>query len=182
MADRELMLFGTQQIGDDGHLQVGGCDTVELSDEFGTPLSTINTSVYLLGKLAATLCETVGLQRAAERSGLADSMKQVGIQRTVPSIVGLMLFWLLMCVAVMASFRVLGLADVSLAMEGVVTFIPKILIAMMVVVIGLLVASFKADDPVDALRGGLDQVDELRGRLRIERTETVLDQLEEKTT
>jgi len=32
------MLFGTQQIGDDGHLKVGGCDVVELADEFGTPL------------------------------------------------------------------------------------------------------------------------------------------------
>ena len=97
---------------------------------------------HFLGKLAAALCETVGLQRAAERSGLAESMKQVGIQRSVPSIVGLILFWLLMCVAVMASFNVLGLTGVSVAMAGVVDFIPKILIAMMVVVIGLLVASF----------------------------------------
>jgi len=38
MPGRELMLFGTQQIGDDGHLKVGGCDVVELADEFGTPL------------------------------------------------------------------------------------------------------------------------------------------------
>ncbi len=96
----------------------------------------------LLAKLATALCETIGLQRAADRSGLADSMKQVGIQRSVPSIVGLILFWLLMCVAMMASFRVLGLTDVSVAMEGVVGFIPRILVAMVVVVIGLLVASF----------------------------------------
>ncbi len=32
------MLSGTQRVGDDGHLKVGGCDTVELADEFGTPL------------------------------------------------------------------------------------------------------------------------------------------------
>jgi len=38
MPDRELMLFGTQRIRDDGHLEVGGCDTVELANEFGTPL------------------------------------------------------------------------------------------------------------------------------------------------
>jgi hypothetical protein len=50
---------------------------------------------HFLGKLAATLCEKVGLQRAAERSGLAESMKQVGIQRSVPSIVGLILFMLI---------------------------------------------------------------------------------------
>jgi len=32
------MLFGTQRLNDEGHLEVGGCDTVELADEFGTPL------------------------------------------------------------------------------------------------------------------------------------------------
>jgi len=32
------MLLGTQRINSDGHLEVGGCDTVELSRRFGTPL------------------------------------------------------------------------------------------------------------------------------------------------
>ncbi len=38
MPDGELMLLGTQRVNDDGHLEVGGCDTVALSNEFGTPL------------------------------------------------------------------------------------------------------------------------------------------------
>ena len=38
MPDGELMLLGTQRVNDDGHLEVGGCDTVELVEEFGTPL------------------------------------------------------------------------------------------------------------------------------------------------
>ncbi len=42
MPDRELMLFGTQQVRDDGHLEVGGCDTVALANEFGTPLYVID--------------------------------------------------------------------------------------------------------------------------------------------
>jgi diaminopimelate decarboxylase len=32
------MLLGTQRINSDGHLEVGGCDTVELARRFGTPL------------------------------------------------------------------------------------------------------------------------------------------------
>jgi len=31
------MLFGTQRVND-GHLEIGGCDTIELAKEFGTPL------------------------------------------------------------------------------------------------------------------------------------------------
>jgi len=32
------MLLGTQRINERGHLEVGGCDTVELAREYGTPL------------------------------------------------------------------------------------------------------------------------------------------------
>ena len=96
----------------------------------------------LLAHVVTMLCQTIGLQTAAERSGLAASMQQVGIVRSVPSIVGVVFFWLLFSVAIMAAFKVLGLAAVSEAMMGVVNFIPKILLAMVVVVIGLLAASF----------------------------------------
>lgn len=32
------MLLGTQRVNEYGHLEIGGCDTVELAREFGTPL------------------------------------------------------------------------------------------------------------------------------------------------
>ena len=32
------MLFGTSRINDIGHLEIGGCDTVDLAKKFGTPL------------------------------------------------------------------------------------------------------------------------------------------------
>ena len=33
-----MYLHGTSQINDAGHLEIGGCDTVELAQQFGTPL------------------------------------------------------------------------------------------------------------------------------------------------
>lgn len=33
-----VFLLGTQRVNDAGHLEIGGCDTVELANEFGTPL------------------------------------------------------------------------------------------------------------------------------------------------
>jgi diaminopimelate decarboxylase len=33
-----MYLHGTSQINDKGHLQIGGCDTTELVQRFGTPL------------------------------------------------------------------------------------------------------------------------------------------------
>ena len=101
---------------------------------------------YVLARWVAGLItvvsEKIGLQTAAEKSGLAKSMRDVGIQRPVPAIVGVLTFWLLMCVFVTAAFNILGLQSVSNAMGEVVNYIPRLLVATVVVVIGLLAATF----------------------------------------
>jgi hypothetical protein len=96
----------------------------------------------LIGRLVTLLCEKVGLQRAAEHSGLAQSMQHMGIKRNVSGVVGTIVFWLLMCVFLMAAFNILELPELSAAMGTVVHYIPKLLVATVVVVVGLLIASF----------------------------------------
>jgi hypothetical protein len=95
-----------------------------------------------VARLVTTLAEKVGLQTAADRSGLAASMSHMNIKRNVPAIVGVIVFWLLMCVFLMAGFNILGLDSVTAAMQKIVNYIPHLLVATVVVVIGLLVATF----------------------------------------
>jgi hypothetical protein len=95
-----------------------------------------------LASVAVRLAESLGLQTAAERSGLADSMQHMGIKRNTPSIVGTVVFWLLMLVFVMAAFQALNLPQVSLATAKVVSIIPNLLVATVVIVAGLLIAAF----------------------------------------
>jgi len=95
-----------------------------------------------VGSFIAVVSEKIGLQTAADKSGLAKSMHDVGIRRPLPAIVGGIVFWLLMCVFVMAAFNILGLDSVSAAMGEVVNYIPRLLVATVVVVIGLLAATF----------------------------------------
>jgi len=96
----------------------------------------------ILDRAVTALADSIGLQTAAERSGLAGSMKQVGIKRNVPWIVGRIVFWLTMCVFLTASFNILQFTTLSAAMEQVVEWIPKLLVATVVVVVGLLIATF----------------------------------------
>ncbi len=95
-----------------------------------------------VARMVSTLAEKIGLQTAADRSGLAASMSHMGIKRNVPAIVGAIMFWLLLCVFLMAGFNILGLDSVTAAMENIVGYIPRLLVATVVVVIGLLVAQF----------------------------------------
>lgn len=96
----------------------------------------------IAGRVITALSEKVGLETAADRSGLASSMRQVGITQKVSWIFGQLVFWLLMCVFLTAGFNILGLQTVSAAMEQIVAYIPNLLVAAVVVVIGLLVATF----------------------------------------
>lgn len=114
--------------------------------------------------LVSMVSEKIGLQTAAEKSGLAKSMHDVGIHRPVPGIVGGIVFWLLMCVFVMAAFNILGLQSVSDAMGEVVNYIPRLLVATVVVVVGLLAATFiRGVVATSADRVGLSYAEYLAG-------------------
>ena len=108
--------------------------------------------------------EKIGLQTAAEKSGLAKSMNDVGIRRQLPTIVGGLVFWLLMCVFTMAAFNILGLQSISDAMGEVVNYIPRLLVATVVVVVGLLAATFiRGVVATSADRVGLSYAEYLAG-------------------
>lgn len=95
-----------------------------------------------VAKAIEALCNRIGLENAAERSGLVESMKKVGITKTLSAIVGQICFWLLMCVVLMATFNILDLPSVSATMQTLVNYIPNLLAATAIVVIGLLIANF----------------------------------------
>ena len=95
-----------------------------------------------IARLVTTLCDKLGLQQAAERSGLAGSMSRMGIRKNFPTIISTLAFWLLMCVFLMASFKIADIDPLTNAMGSVVSFIPNLLVATVVVVVGLLIAGF----------------------------------------
>lgn len=101
---------------------------------------------YIVARLVSHAITTVsarlGLQRAAESGGLEQSMRQVGIEKTLPQIVGVIVFWLLLGVFAVAAFDILDLPALTGAMEKVIAYIPKLLVATFVVVLGLLLAAF----------------------------------------
>jgi small-conductance mechanosensitive channel len=96
----------------------------------------------LVAKLVTTLGEKINLQYAAERGGLVDSLKQIGVKRSVPAIFGTVVFWTLIVLFVMSAAKALGFDELSEAMNEVFVYMPNVLAALVIVVIGLLAASF----------------------------------------
>jgi len=96
----------------------------------------------IVARVVTVLCERAGLQKAAERSGLWESMTHMNIKRNVPAIVSTIVFWGLMLVFLMAGFNILKITSVSDSISQVVAYIPNLLVATVMVVVGLLVAGF----------------------------------------
>lgn len=96
----------------------------------------------LVARFVTAMSDKLGLQRAADRSGLAASMKNGGIERSISQIVGVIVFWLLMCVFLVASFDILDLPGMTKAIQDVVAYIPKVLVATVLIVVGLLLSAF----------------------------------------
>jgi hypothetical protein len=145
MSGINLQNFGTWQDALNASFHRAFDDVVVLLPHVVAMLVVIVVGYILarvLDRFGVALSQSLGLQTAAERSGLAASMKQVGIARSVPSIIGQIVFWLTMCVFLAAGFNILGLGAVSTAMEHIVAYIPNLLVATVVVVVGLLVAGF----------------------------------------
>ncbi len=121
-----------------------GAQIVDLLPKIVTAIIVLAIG-YVVARLVARACtalaEKLGLQRAAERGGMAQSMKQAGVERTVPQIVGVFVFWLLMCVFLFASLDILNLPGVANAVQNVFAYIPKLLVATVLVVVGLLLSS-----------------------------------------
>ena len=121
---------------------------------------------YLVAKLIArvvnTLCEKLDLHHWAEKSGLNESMTKMGIRKNVSTIISTFAFWLLMCVFLTASFNILGLESLTKAMDSVVNYIPHLLVALGVVVVGLLIAGFlRGVIATSAERVGLSYAEQL---------------------
>ena len=116
----------------------------------------------LVAKAVTAVSEKLGFQRAAESGGFVKSMHNVGIDRSVPNIIGTIFFWLLMCVFVFAAFEILGVPGVTGAIEGVTAYVPKLVVASIVVVLGLLLAAFlKGVVATSADRVGLTYANQL---------------------
>jgi small-conductance mechanosensitive channel len=95
----------------------------------------------VLDRAVVALCHSIGLEKAADRSGLVASLRQVGISRSVPEIIGRIVFWLLMCIFLSAAFDVLKFEGAKEAVNSIIAYVPNLIIAMAIVVVGLLVAT-----------------------------------------
>jgi hypothetical protein len=93
---------------------------------------------------AGRLLRTVGVDRASARLGMGDVLARTGLEMTLSELIARLLFWLLMLTFLISGVETLGLEAVTGTIDRLVAFIPSLIGAGLIVLLGLLLARFLA--------------------------------------
>ncbi len=137
------------------------------------PVFFLAIAVLVIGWLLAKFLQFVvvrGLKAVnfnvvTEKAGIDNFFKQGGIKKTTIDILGILIYWLTILVALLVAFNVLGLKDVSELFKEVAFFIPNVIVAVLIIAIGLYFARFFGDAVVAYAKNvGIEDAD-LMGRV-----------------
>lgn len=99
---------------------------------------------HFLGKLLAffvsRLLERVGLDKLSESAGLGDAAAQTGFDTRPSALLGKIIYWLILMIFIISAADTLGLSTVSETINNFVLYLPKVIAAFLVIIVGLFVA------------------------------------------
>ncbi len=108
-----------------------------------------------LSKVANALLERVGFDGFVERGQLRDAFER---SKTEPSdVIGVIVFWLVFLIALQLAFGIWGPNPISDLLEGLIRYLPNIIVAVVILVIAALLAKVLTDvltPLLGAVRGG----------------------------
>jgi hypothetical protein len=105
-----------------------------------------------IAKVIDAILERVGFDKAVERGGVGNALSRSKFDAS--DLVGKVIFYALFLVVLQIAFAVWGPNPVSRLIEGVIAYLPKVLAAMLIIVIATAVAA-AAKEVIQAGLGGL---------------------------
>ncbi len=96
----------------------------------------------LLGRVAYHIIKTLQINRALEGLGFKGAMERGGIRLDAPKFFDEMVKWFFIIVFLMAATNIVGLTQVTEFLRVVVFYLPNVIVAALVLLIGVLVARF----------------------------------------
>jgi hypothetical protein len=96
----------------------------------------------LLEKAVDALLESVHFDRALERGGVAQALSRSGTKLDPSSVIAKLVFWAVMLVSIVMAANALELTAVATMFERLVAYIPNVIAAVVIVVLGLVIGNF----------------------------------------
>jgi hypothetical protein len=113
-------------------------------------------------KVAIRLLKLCQFDALADRSGINRALARGGIQQTSTEILGLLIFWFLFLIVIVATLDTLGLPGVTETLNAIFLYIPRIVAAIIMLILGLYLANFiETVARTSCANAGLQQADSI---------------------
>src|SRR6266487_764184 len=99
----------------------------------------------LVSKALTLLLRKVGFDRMSDRIGLTRFQQRMGITMDAAGVLGTLVFWFVLLIFLVPAADALGLSAVSNILNSLVAYIPNVFVAILVLFLGTLAATFVAD-------------------------------------
>ena len=96
----------------------------------------------IVGRVLRKLLLAVGLDDLGERFNIHDALEQIGLDRSLSALLARAIRIALAVTVIVAAVSLLGLGVLSTALNELVLFLPKLLVALALVLVGVVVAQF----------------------------------------
>lgn len=124
---------------------------------------------WLLAKFAKFATEkalrAVNFNVLTERSGLDGFLHQGGVESDTTRILGLLIYWLVILAALIIGFNSMGLTYITGLLGQIVLFVPKVIVALLILAFGAYFARFVGNAVVTYCRNIAIQDAEVLGKL-----------------
>ncbi len=94
--------------------------------------------------LIERVLERVGFERAAQSTGISGFVKRSGSDWTVSKVVAEIVKWFIRLIALQAAASILGMDQISEIINSILLWLPNLVVALAIIVIGALLARFVA--------------------------------------
>ena len=101
---------------------------------------------WLLAKgveaIAVRILKAIALDKIADQIQLSDVLAKGGIKHRLSELIGVIVYWLVMLAVIMVVFNILQLTVAAELFQTVVTFLPNVIAAVFILIVGMFAAAF----------------------------------------
>lgn len=124
---------------------------------------------WIIAKLVkwaiAKVLKAVSFDNLADKVGVNSFLKKGGMKQSASGLISTLVYWIIMFTVLVTFFNSLGLDVVSNLLNKVILFIPNIIVACVLLIVGMYLAEFVSGIVVGTLKGGSYENPETIGRI-----------------
>lgn len=107
----------------------------------------------IVGKVVERISQLLRLDSLFERFGIKRSFEKVGLKLSIAKILGGLVRWFVYVVAFLAVANALQLKELSQFINSLLLYIPNVIVAVLILVVGVLLAHFLSEIVLSAAEG-----------------------------